>query len=80
MKKTYSKPDIMFESFSLCTNVAAGCEFKTPLPQSGGCGVRYFNSIIFQNAEQGCNKGPENTPYDTVCYHQPLETNNLFTS
>lgn len=27
MKKVYSKPDIIFESFSLSQNIAAGCEY-----------------------------------------------------
>lgn len=29
MKKTYCKPQIAFEDFELCANIAAGCEFKT---------------------------------------------------
>ena len=80
MKKTYSKPDVMFESFSLCTNVAAGCESKTPLPQSDECGLPYFNWIIFMNEFQGCTYIEETGEWNSICYHQPSEFNNLFTS
>ena len=80
MKKTYSKPDILFDSFSLCTNAVASCEIQTPLPQSDECGLEYFNWVIFQTASQGCDKIVKSGVWDTVCYHQPTETNNLFTS
>ena len=29
MKKTYCKPQISFEDFELCANIAAGCAFPT---------------------------------------------------
>lgn len=80
MKKSYSKPDILFESFSLSTNVAAGCAVITPLPQLDECGLPYFNWIIFQNEIQGCTKFPTTNAGDAVCYHPPTEQTNLFTS
>lgn len=80
MKKTYSKPDIMFDSFSLCTNIAAGCETKTPLPKSDACGLPYFNWVIFQTPMQGCTRIAENGMWDKTCYHVPSESNNLFSS
>ena len=80
MKKTYSKPDILFDSFSISTNVVASCEFQTPLPQVDECGVAYFNWVVFQSELQGCNKIAKSGTWDAMCYHQPTETNNLFTS
>jgi hypothetical protein len=82
MKKTYSKPDIFFDSFSLSTTVAANCEFKTPLPKADECGMPtgYFNYIVFVNELQGCNRTVESGVWETICYHQPTEENNLFNS
>lgn len=82
MKKSYSKPDILFDSFSLSTNVASNCEFRTPLPQVDECGMPtgYFNSVIFVTEIQGCTVVEPSGVWDTICYHQPSETNNLFTS
>lgn len=82
MKKVYSKPDILFESFTLSTNIAAGCERKTNLQTSGSCGVNWGHSVIFTSAQYGCRSvitdGAEE--YDGLCYHNPSESNNLFNS
>lgn len=80
MKKSYSKPDILFESFSLSSSVAAGCAVDTPLPQSDKCGLPYFNWVIFMNELQGCTKIVSTGLMDGVCYHPPTEQTNLFTS
>ena len=80
MKKNYSKPDIIFDSFTLSTNVAADCEFKTPLPKADECGMPYFNYVVFMNEMQGCRKIEPSGVFNTICYHQPSETNNLFNS
>ena len=37
MRKAYSKPQIMFEDFTLSTNIAAGCEVKTNTPSQMQC-------------------------------------------
>ena len=50
MKKLYSKPEIIFESFTLSTNIAANCELKTALPSSTeACGYQIprQNKVIF---------------------------------
>lgn len=80
MKKTYSKPDISFESFSLSSTVAAGCGVDTPLHQMDQCGYRIENWIVFQSELQGCNFIVETGVMDGVCYHPPTEMTNLFTS
>lgn len=82
MKKTYSKPDVIFDSFSLSTNVAADCAFKTPLPKADECGLPtgFLNEIIFITEMQGCTRTQGNGQWDTICYHQPTEENNLFNS
>lgn len=82
MKKIYSKPEITFESFSLSTNIAAGCETKTNTPSQMQCGYGAddFGRPLFVQEASGCLiKVPENAG-DTLCYHVPTETNNLFNS
>lgn len=80
MKKNYSTPDILFESFALSTNIAAGCGVVTPLPQLDECGVPYFNWIIFNTEFQGCTRLPSTNAGDGICYHPPTEQTNLFHS
>lgn len=83
MKKTYSKPDILFDSFSLNTSISATCE-KPANFQSDVCGYEYTDSIVvFTTEVQGCWSGitwPEDTQFDGICYHNPTDNNNLFVS
>lgn len=81
MKKTYSKPDIAFESFSLCTGIASTCEVKTYHPSNGVCGYKFGGLFIFTDEIKGCTtKIVEGEEYDGLCYHNPSEDNNLFNS
>jgi len=82
MKKSYSKPDILFESFTLSTSVAAGCEEK-PDTMTDRCGKLMGRSIIFINGtDDNCNSHIEDgkNQYNNICYHVPHETYNLFFS
>ncbi|MBQ7871776.1 MAG: hypothetical protein IJ357_06505 [Oscillospiraceae bacterium] len=80
MKKTYEKPAIIFEDFSLSTSIAAGCELVTPLPTSDdGCGYPTRGGIIFIEGTQ-CTTYPQDGSYNGFCYHVPAETSNLFNS
>ena len=84
MKKLYSKPEIMFESFTLSTNVAGGCEVKTNTPADMQCSVSYVDEHlgdinIFLSSIQACvYKEPDG--YNGICYDIPTEGNNLFNS
>ena len=85
MKRTYSKPDVVFESFSLSTSIATGCEVKLDLPYSGGCGVKLDgidDLYLFLDSVTGCNvpAGDGSAEADGLCYHVPFETNNVFDS
>ena len=84
MSKKYSKPDIIFESFSLCTGIAS-CEIKNPTPANAECAFTYDGVNFFTATVAACR--PENGGFvveDTLnngfCYHVPLETNNIFGS
>lgn len=87
MKKTYSKPEIVFESFSLSQNIAAGCEVKTNTPSQSECGIDFGGSMLFvdgMNGMNGCkdiavdNVGGDGV-YNGICYHVPTGEN-LFNS
>lgn len=82
MKKTYSKPDILFESFSLSTSIAAGCEVKITTIAAKQCGMKFGDTVVF-TADMGnvCStKVVDGSLYDGLCYHVPTESNNLFNS
>ena len=74
MKKTYSKPQIMFEAFTLSTNIASGCGVITTLSTRGTCGYtpdRWPESVVLFNTDGICNTSPQNTEYDGLCYDNP---------
>ena len=81
MKKLYSKPEIMFEDFTLTENIAAGCEEKISTHTKGRChyestgGIRAFTESI-----SGCDFKPDDGMWNGFCYHNPTEDANLFNS
>ena len=74
MKKVYSKPEILFEDFTVTANIAVGCEaitnsqvnvcFKAKLPMEG------FGFIELFQEEHGCQVTPAGIN-DSLCYHTP---------
>lgn len=83
MKKVYSKPEIMFESFAASTDIAAGCEAKTNTPNNlDGCGYKPegVTYSIFMTGMHGCDREYGDGAYNGICYHVPTENNNLFNS
>ena len=86
MKKEYMKPEIMFESFSLSQNIAAGCEKKINGPSAGNCGLEYVpNQTIFFDSMVGvCNfpvvEGGDFEEFDQLCYNTVSDTANIFNS
>lgn len=86
MKKTYSKPEILFESFTMSTNIAGDCEVRTNLPSNLTCGV-WFEGVgfVFVTGMNGCGEFPvdmdkETASFNGLCYHVPDSNNNLFNS
>lgn len=86
MKKVYEAPAIMFEDFSLTTNIAGNCEvIISNHTQSSGCAYVYNdgrgNSLsVFTDTMGSCTYKPANGDYNGLCYHVPYESNNLFNS
>ena len=90
MKKTYSKPEIMFEDFTMSESIATGCE-KIANQALFECKYMYSRKYEIFAAEHGCRDsldverdpvtGDYIFPQDNgLCYHVPAESNNLFTS
>lgn len=84
MKREYAKPIIVFEDFTLNTSIASGCEAKTNLQAMGNCGwipnAHWNQGAIFMDSSTGCAITPSQAGYDTLCYHVPTESYNLFNS
>ena len=84
MKKMYSKPVIMFESFTLSTNIAGDCsEPFVNNASKGSCGVLTSSgAAIFVDRTTGCSipDSDKDDMYDGLCYHVPTEYNALFNS
>lgn len=85
MKKTYSKPEIMFEDFTLNTNIAGDCETKTNVHSNNECGLDFSGLMVFMQGMNGCadikvdNVGGDGK-FNGICYHVPAGDNNLFNS
>ena len=73
MKKTYSKPEIFYESFSLSQNIAAGCEIKDPHDpklEMTGAGVNGGIGYAFSTScDADVTNGGGDGWYNNVCYH-----------
>lgn len=87
MKKRYEKPQIVFEDFTLSTNIAGTCENVVDGPSLGQCAMEGTGGIfVFVTGVQACEYTPtdmgyvNDDMYDGICYHVPIETNNLFNS
>ena len=87
MKKSYNKPQIMFESFLMSTNIAGNCEAPfVDNPTKGSCAVIGSGGLaIFDGLVSACNADPKEMQlpadmWNGLCYHVPTEAANLFNS
>lgn len=84
MKKTYTKPEISFESFLMSTSIAGDCEqpFVVNMPTEGSCAIEGTGGMNLFNADMVniCNTTPPGGLYNGLCYHNPTDANNLFNS
>ena len=82
-KRLYNKPEIVFEDFSLSTNIALGCDVKTHTPAAEKCGIEMTpgsGQIVFISEETGCNYHYADGAFNEICYYVPYETSELFNS
>lgn len=81
MKKEYTKPDILFESFSLNTSIANNCERQTNTPSRMQCAA-FLPDVpvpVFTTEITGCFIKTAGV-YNGICYDVPTADNNLFNS
>ena len=84
MKKVYTKPEIMFESFTLSQAIAGDCTVKTSTPSEGNCAYGYKDEffgdvVLFTNDMNACEfQQPDG--YNGICYDVPTASNLLFNS
>lgn len=80
MKKTYAKPQIVFESFQLTANIAGDCNTRPNSADEATCGYYDNGWIVFQNSAV-CNfpAGPDGK-HNGLCYHVPTGDISVFTS
>ncbi len=86
MKRSYTKPEILFEDFTLSVNIAAGCEVIADHGMDE-CGYNVDKDFglefyVFTTQIAGCQNAQlnPNEAYDGLCYHNPSELNNVFSS
>lgn len=79
MKKVYTKPEIIFDSFELSQSIAAGCEGISQHAE-GACAVwlEELGTSIFATTAI-CKYAPP-SPEDYVCYNAPTDSNNVYSS
>lgn len=89
MKKKYSKPDIMFESFTLSNNIASTCAPGTESLHDtmiSACGKLFSDgSMVFTTNVSGCSIQVTPDEYGDAewgeyCYHVPANLLNAFDS
>lgn len=84
MKKAYTKPEIIFESFVLNTNIAGDCQVIVNTQTEGQCGYlpdRDPTGIhIFTEGIGGCVRTEADDGNNGVCYHVPGDAPDLFNS
>lgn len=78
MKKTYTKPEILFENFVMSTSIAT-CEYQIGSPE-----LYVPNLGILFTQKENCGYTPEMTGgdggYAGICYHVVTNGVNVFGS
>lgn len=81
MKKTYSKPEIVFENFAVSTNIAGSCNFLVNNSVKYVCAYHDVRNdkYVFTSEISACVTKNEDGS-NGICYHVPVETSDLFNS
>lgn len=83
MKREYSRPEILFDSFQLCTTIAGSCEFDTETKSQGDCYVDFGEYKVFTSQVAGCRRYGmivDSGIFNGYCYHVPVNGQNVFNS
>ena len=82
MKKTYCKPQIIFEDFELTANIANGCRHSAGHNRTScgytvpGIGKLFTGSVTIGS----CNIQVYTDGAYGLCYHLPMERNSVYAS
>ena len=85
MKKNYEKPMILFEDFTMSTNIAAGCNYISNHAENE-CGyivegaTGFGDITVYMTSITGCDWTHVDGEYNGICYHGPIDTSDLFNS
>ena len=80
MKKTYVKPEIAFDDFTLSNTIAASCENYNNLPSLGQCGYNAFGANVFYSAGMSGCEDWEFVKIKGILYEFGVAWNGLFNS
>lgn len=83
MKKIYTKPEIIFDSFELSQSIAAGCELLSSGTRETGCTVSVpgdFGETLYTFFAEGSCDRYSPAELDSLCYHAPADAYNVFSS
>lgn len=80
MKKTYIKPQVVFDCFELTDSIAAGCAFLSSNMAPYACPVldEEFGYTLFTDMGT-CDSTPPGGN-DSICYHVPTADYSVYTS
>ncbi len=79
MKKIYQKPIVKIEDFTLCENIATGCELKSNHAMDV-CAYEDNGWFTFSSSIAKCTDVIVDQEDEKLCYHVPTEAWNIFTS
>lgn len=79
MKKTYSKPQIVFDSFELSQSIAVGCEYISHHTEDT-CAYESALGNVFLEGVAACERKEVDGGNNGICYHVPADNSNLFSS
>lgn len=80
MRKHYEAPVIVFEDFSLSTNIAATCGTVVNFGKSDCWYETRTGLHVFMSGMNGCTTAEDDGEYNGICYHVPVEEQSLFSS
>ena len=81
MKKAYLKPEIIFEDFTLSESIAGDCDTIVNNSTRGVCAyVTRTGLNVFMSSIDACSTTEDDGDYNGFCYHNPIESQNLFNS
>lgn len=84
--KKYTKPMIVFESFTLSTNIAGDCDVKTDTKSNHDCWMDFSGVPVFLEGMSGCKNGIQikneggDGEFNGICYDVFTSDKQLFNS